>query len=118
MPLTHLYVSATHVRDLTPLVGMPLEFLSLGDSQVTDLAPLKGMRLWGLHIYETKVTDLSPLRGMPLKELKCYGTYVQRPDVLARNLEVLRSLKTLEKINDKPAADFLRELATRKQSGR
>ena len=46
-----------------------------------------------------KVTDLSPLKGMPLKELRCD---FQRE----RDTEILRSLTTLERINDKPAKDF------------
>ena len=45
------------------------------------------------------VTDLSPLKDMPLKTLTC-------DFVAARDAGVLRGLRTLETINDKPAAEF------------
>jgi hypothetical protein len=43
------------------------------------------------------------LMGMPLKELFCD---FQRD----RDAKMLRSLTTLERINDKPAADFWKEV--------
>jgi hypothetical protein len=49
------------------------------------------------------VSDLSPLKGMPLKEIYCD---FQRE----RDAESLRSLKDLEKINGKSAADFWKEV--------
>ena len=52
-----------------------------------------------LRIENTKVTDLSQLQGMPLQELNCDF----RPE---RDADILRSIKTLEKINYKPAAEF------------
>jgi eukaryotic-like serine/threonine-protein kinase len=59
--------------------------------------------LTSLHCQDTKVTDLSPLKDSPLKELWC--------DFKAeRDAAILRSIKTLEKINDKPAADFWKEV--------
>jgi hypothetical protein len=46
---------------------------------------------------------------MPLKELSCDFN----PD---RDTKILRSVKTLEKINDKPAAEFWRAVqATQKK---
>jgi len=74
---------------------------------VSDLSPLKDMQLTDLHCDSTKVTDLSPLKGMPLKELWCDF----KPE---RDAEILRSIKTLEKINDKPAADFWKEVDDQK----
>jgi hypothetical protein len=57
------------------------------------------MPLLSLNFLGTKVTDLSPLEGMPLKELNC--------DLKSqRDAEILRAIKTLEKINEKPAAEF------------
>jgi len=47
------------------------------------------------------VTDLSPLEGLPLKEITCDF----QPE---RDAAILRSIKTLEKINGKPAAEFLK----------
>ena len=45
------------------------------------------------------MSDLSPLKGMPLKTLGCDF----KPE---RDAEILRSIKTLETINGKPAAEF------------
>jgi hypothetical protein len=56
-----------------------------------------------LTIDGTEVTDLSLLKGMPLKELDCDF----RPD---RDTAILRSIKTLEKINGKPAAEFWKDV--------
>ena len=67
------------------------------------LPPLKGMKLNGLDIRGTRVTGLSPLKGMPSKELACDFQH-------ERDTEVLRLLTTLERINDKPAADFWKEV--------
>jgi Leucine-rich repeat (LRR) protein len=127
--LTQLYLSGASVGD----AGLGyfkecenLTVLGLGRTQVTDVGlahfkncnKLQDLNLLGtpvgnaglahfkdctkltrLSIGETKVTDLSLLKGIPLKELYCEF----RPE---RDAEILRSIKTLEKINDKPAAEF------------
>jgi serine/threonine protein kinase len=103
MKLKDLDVSYTRVSDLSPLEGMPLDGLSLTDTPVSDLSPLKGMPLTNIRLSGTKVTDLSPLKGMRLKGIYCD---FQRE----RDAEILRSLTTLEKINDKSAADFWKEV--------
>jgi tRNA A-37 threonylcarbamoyl transferase component Bud32 len=104
MSLDDLDVSYTGVSDLAPLEGMPLTVgLSFNDTTVSDLSPLKGMKLNRLDLRHTRVTDLAPLKGMPLKELFCD---FQRE----RDAAILRSLTTLERINDKPAADFWKEV--------
>jgi hypothetical protein len=51
---------------------------------------------------------LAPLKDMPLKELWCDF----KP---ARDAEILRAIKTLEKINGKPAAEFWKEVDTKKK---
>jgi serine/threonine protein kinase/formylglycine-generating enzyme required for sulfatase activity len=79
-----------------------LTLLDLGNSQVTDtgLSHFKDCKnLTELWLAGTKVTDLSLLKGMPLKVLGCDF----RP---ARDSEILRSIKTLETINDKPVEEF------------
>ena len=48
-----------------------------------------------------RVGDLSALRGMPLKRLHCDFDP-------KRDAEVLRSIPTLETVNDRPAAEVLR----------
>ena len=103
MPLTRLNCPSTLVTDLSPLRGMPLTSVDCSRSPVSDLSPLKDMPLTILRCDVTKVIDLSPLKGMPLKELHC--------DFKAeRDAEILRSIKTLETINGKPAAVFWKEV--------
>lgn len=107
MKLTHLGCYFTKVADLLPLKGMPLTTLECNGTQVADLSPLKDMKLTALFCPYTKVTDLSPLKGMPLKELSCDF----KPE---RDAEILRSIKTLETINDKPAKEFWKEVDGKK----
>lgn len=98
--LTWLDVVATPVADLSPLAGLPLDFLSIGGTKVTDLSPLKGLNLHHLFMHALKITDYSPIRNLPLRSLKF--------DYLAeRDAPLIRSMKSLEKINDLPAADFV-----------
>jgi Leucine-rich repeat (LRR) protein len=103
MPLTVLNCSYTQVSSLGPLEGMPLFVLWCNNTQLADLSPLKGMRLQWITVHNTKVSDLSPLRGMRLSQI--YLDFEPK-----RDGEVLRSFKTLQKINDKPAAEFWKEV--------
>ena len=103
MKLTELFFWHTKVADLSPLQGMPLTHLDFWNSLVFDLTPLKDMKLTGLQCAQTQITDLSPLSGMPLKGLICDF----KPE---RDGEILRSIKTLESINSKPAAEFWKEV--------
>jgi serine/threonine protein kinase len=124
MPLTSLDCSSTRVGDLSPLKGMPLKNLSCSYTRVSNLAPLKGMPLTSLdcdgapvlslaalkdanltvlHCQKTRVIDLSPIKKMPLTELRCDF----KPE---RDAATLRSIRTLEKINDKPARQFWKEV--------
>ena len=104
MPLTDLRFDSTRVSDLSPLKDMKkLTVLHFGGTRVSDLSPLKGMPLTVLGWGGTRVSDLSPLKGMPLKEVYCDF----RPE---RDAEILLSIKTLETINDKPAAQFWKEM--------
>ena len=95
------------MSDLSPLKDMKLTHLNCGDTQVSDLSPLKDMKLTDLICHDTKVTDLSPLKGMPLKDLRCDF----KPE---RDAEILRSIKTLETINGKPAKEFWQEVNAKK----
>ena len=55
-----------------------------------------------LGVFNTRVTDLSPLEGMPLENIDL--------DFLPyKGLEIVRGMKTLERINGKPPADFWKE---------
>lgn len=102
MPLTNLNFGNTPVSDLSALKGMPLTELSMDLTRVSDLSVLQGMPLETLYC-NGAVTDLSPLRGMPLKFLYCDF----KPE---RDADILRSIKTLETINHKPAAEFWKEV--------
>jgi len=130
--LEHLDVSNTQVADLSPLKGMPLQTLICSDTptvdllplkelptlsifrcnatDVSDLSPLTGKALHVLQCDYTKVADLTPLKGLPLTELQCDFT----PE---RDSEILRSIKTLESINGKSAAEFWKEVEE-KQTGK
>ncbi len=112
------------IRDLSPLRGMPLTKLECGHSAVSDISPLRSMRLVSLYIPDTQVKDLSPLEGMPLTELSISGTRVNNLSVLKgmplkklwcsmkpkRYAKILSSINTLERINDKPAAEVLEKM--------
>jgi tRNA A-37 threonylcarbamoyl transferase component Bud32 len=104
MALKELRVPFTKVSDLAPLRGMPLEVLVLRQSPVSDLSPLRGMTLRELDAHVEQDCDLSPLKGMPLTKLWLRF----RPD---RDAEIVRSLTTLQMINDRPAADFWKEVS-------
>ena len=102
MKLTTLKFRDSHVADLSPLKDVPLTSLDCHHTNVADLSPLKDLKLTDLDCSNTKVTDLSPLAGMPLRRLTL--------DFQAeRDTKVLRSLKDLQQINGKPAAEFWKE---------
>jgi hypothetical protein len=109
MPLTMLYCNFIEVSDLSPLRGMQLSYLNCSDTQVSDLTPLKGMPLTDLSCHRTQVSDLSPLKHIPIQRLSLDFN-------LERDTEILRSIKTLETINNKPAAEFWKEVE-KKQAG-
>ncbi|MGE3407572.1 MAG: protein kinase [Pirellulales bacterium] len=128
MPLTELGCSSTQVSDWSPLCGMPLELLSLASTTMSDLSLLEGMPLMRLTLDHTPVANLSPLKSMPLEYLRCQDTNVsdflplkELPLVYLnldfkpfRDTEIIRSIKTLETINDKKAADFWKEVEGQK----
>jgi Leucine-rich repeat (LRR) protein len=93
------------LADLSPLAGLPLATLNCSGTQVSDLAPLCGMPLKSFTCTGTRVSDLSPLAGAPLVQL----TGDLRPE---RDAPALRSIKTLQTINGKPAAEFWKGLDT------
>lgn len=122
MKLQELDCSATPVADLSPLKGMPLRSLNCIATRVADLSPLEGMQLQILLCKATPIRDLTPLRGMPLVRLACNGTQVSDLSPLKgmplkvlvcdfradRDTAILSSIKTLEKLNDRPARELLR----------
>jgi Leucine-rich repeat (LRR) protein len=117
----------TSVADLSPLKDMRLRYLECAGCPVSSLLPLKRMKLTHLAIARSPISDLSPLRGMPLSSLACQNSKSEDLSPLAesplktislsfeRNPDVtfLRSIKTLETINDMPVTEFWREFEER-----
>jgi serine/threonine protein kinase/Leucine-rich repeat (LRR) protein len=128
MGLTNLVFAYTQVSDLSPLKDMKLGAMDCARTQVSDLAPLKDMKLTSLNCNSTKVTDLSPLKDMKLTHLQCIGTKVTDLSPVrmmplqalfcdfepARDAEILRSIKTLQKINNMPALEFWKDVDKKK----
>ncbi len=123
MPLTDLHFDNSPISDLSPLQGMQLKVLNCSYTQISSLKPLEGMPLTILWCNNTEIADLTPVKGMPLEWITIHGTKVK--DIsplkgmpltqifldfdLARDGEILRSLTTLQKINDKPVEEFWKE---------
>lgn len=125
LKLEVLDLAATPVSDLSPLKDMPLGLLGLADTPVSNISILHGMTsLKRLYIRNTQVSDLRPLQGMKLDTFSCDGAKVSdlsplkdmplryiwiefKPD---RDTALLRSFKELETINDKPVAEFWKEV--------
>jgi serine/threonine protein kinase/Leucine-rich repeat (LRR) protein len=132
MPLSSLLCAATNVTDLSALKGMPLTELACGWTTIADLSPLKGMKLANISFPYARVADLSPLKGMPVTSLNYVGAQVVDLGPLkempikelycdfspARDTDILRSIKTLEKINKKAAAAFWNEVEQRQAAYR
>jgi serine/threonine protein kinase len=121
MALTYLDIAwGRSVSDLTPLKDMPLDYLNLADQPVSDLAPLASLKsLRRLLLDSTSASDLTPLRGLGLEELSIRKIPARdlsplkelplrslRLDYRADREKFVRSFKELERINDRPAADF------------
>jgi tetratricopeptide (TPR) repeat protein/tRNA A-37 threonylcarbamoyl transferase component Bud32 len=105
MPLEQVRCQDTPLKNLGPLKEAPLKGLECHRTEVADLSPLKGMtELFGLNVLSTKVTDFSPLKATPgLKLLWC-------DFVAERDADVLRAVKSLEQINDKPVVEFWKDV--------
>ena len=108
MPLEVVWLYRTNVSNITVLEGMSLKQLSVAYTQVEDISVLKGMHLNSLHIQNTKLSDISALKGMTLYELYLPKT--------AKDIEFLRSMKTLQMINTKSSNDFWKEYDAQKKS--
>jgi hypothetical protein len=60
---------------------------------------LRGIPLEFLYLQGAPATDLTPIKALPLKELRCDFRR-------ERDADILRSMRTLQKINDEPAETF------------
>lgn len=100
IPLRSLQLHRTRVRNLSPLGEHPtLKQLDCSDNHLTDLSPLAGLKLESITCSDNPIQDLSPLEDMPLKSIR---TGV----VSKRDAQVLKSITTLESINQEPVATF------------
>ena len=122
LPLSALIIDHTEVEDLSPLQGMKLEWLNATSSPLSDLSPLRRMSLKKLEVGWTRVQDLSPIDGSALEYLDIRGTAVTSlaplrgmplRSLLAplnpkEHASLIASIKTLETINEQPAAEFFR----------
>jgi eukaryotic-like serine/threonine-protein kinase len=107
MPLTYLNLSFVPVSDLSVLASLKsLQHLVLEGVPVSDLTPLRGLPVSRLGIPGTRVTDLTPLQGLPLDHLVL--------DYRPEDEKLLRSIPTLTEINQKPAAEFWKEVGGEK----
>lgn len=102
-PITVLNIAETPVSDLTPLRGLKLVAFYCERSQVSDISALSRTPLTTLDVSETAITDLSPLKNLTLEWLRCDFKH-------ERDADLLRSLKTLLIINEKPVSEFWKEV--------
>jgi Leucine-rich repeat (LRR) protein len=103
MPLRYLNLSGLPVSDLSVLASLKsLQELYLDSMPVTDLAPLRDLSLNGLSIRGIRAADLTPIQKLPLKGL--------RLDYHHDREAFVRSFPNLEFINEKPAAEFWKEV--------
>ncbi len=107
-PVWFMEFSTDEVTNISPVRALPALVIlhctgsAPGTGKLTDLSPLRGMKLVHLDITHNPVRDVSPLRDLPLETLK----FDDRPD---QDLTPLREIKTLRRINMKPAAEFWAE---------
>jgi hypothetical protein len=124
MPITILHCNSTMISDLSPLQGMQLDDLRCQSTRILSLETLRGVSIKALDCQKNKISEIEPLRGMtnlavldismtsvtdfsPLKEtLNLKVLKFSLPT--GNNAGVLREVKSLERINDQPAAEFLK----------
>jgi hypothetical protein len=86
---------------------MSVDKLNVSYTAVKDLAPLRTSALNTLNCAGAPVHDLSPLINTQLQGLGCDF----EPE---RDAAILRGIKTLQTINNKPVADFWKEVDAKK----
>jgi tRNA A-37 threonylcarbamoyl transferase component Bud32 len=127
MPINNLHMANTQVADLSPLAGMPISRFHCQYCKFTDIKPLQGMPLHILEIHGNQITDLSPLAGSDIEYLNISGTAISDWNpiktmsklklicfdfVKERDIEILRSVKSLEQINHRSATEFWNSVET------
>jgi eukaryotic-like serine/threonine-protein kinase len=121
--LAAIHLKGNPVADLSTLTGKPLVTALLNDSNVRDLTPLKGGTVRVLHLNGCPIRDLTPLKGMKLTELACLPDDGKEIDLspvadapldrvwcaepTGENAAILRAMRSLRIVNDKPAEGYL-----------
>jgi len=118
----HLPTTKGALESLAALSEMKLKLLAFQNNKVRDLTPIKNMLLGHLYISNNPIDELTPLQSLSatlvnldakniaalnfslIKDLSL--KYVTLDFVAERDSALLKSLKTLEKINSTPAAEF------------
>jgi serine/threonine protein kinase/Leucine-rich repeat (LRR) protein len=130
LPLTQLTLDSTRVTDLRPLAKTNLSALTLRGFLVDDLSALHDLPLVELRLVDTKVADLTSLAGMPVQVFECRKTPLRDLQALKewpleelvcdfkprRDTALLRSLKSVARINSRPATEFLAALDAEEKS--
>ncbi len=106
LKLKSINLDSTAVTDVSPLAGMPLQRLNLSGTPVSDLAPVaKIVTLKGLFLSDlARIADLTPLARLELEEMSFGGFQADR------HAAPLRAIATLTTINEKPAAEFWKQV--------
>ena len=125
LPIRYLIFANTRISDISSLRGMPLEkLLLISVSPLLSLEPLEGMPLRTLNINGTMAPDISPLAGLGIEDLNIFLVSVPDQSILPKlplvklsidlrsgwDPNVLRSIPTLESINNKPADEIIAEI--------
>jgi tetratricopeptide (TPR) repeat protein len=92
LPLKSLSLKSCKLTDLTFLEGSRVEVHDLSGNPVSDLTPLQALPLRQLNLARTKAPDLTPLGACQ----KLEQLVLPEP---ARNVELLKSLPSLQRIS-------------------
>lgn len=98
--LEYLDASFTGLESLAELTKAPLATIKIAGTPIDDLGPVRRMpRLRVLDCTGCTITDFEPLTAVSLRELSANVA-------TERDAAVLKRIRTLEKINGKPAKEF------------
>lgn len=121
MPIEALHIANTKIKDLTPLSGMPIQDLRCQYCGIADIGPLRGAPLQALEAHGNPIRDLSPLTNNTIMYLNIYRTLITDWSpiktmprlkmisfdfVKSRDSDLLRSIVTLEEINERSVDVF------------
>lgn len=74
--MNYLDLTKCRMTDISALANMPLAYLDLSEVPITSVEDLGNIAFETLRLRDTKVSDIGPLRGAPLNELDLSGTKV------------------------------------------